>query len=102
MEIGKIIKLENRYSDCNLIELVWKISNLFVFKVIPDPKSANHWRIVGSDNKEFTYIEPNAIDPSGGPFISVGNVDIIPGFTLVKIYWLKDYYLVFKQNEEEN
>lgn len=97
---GDIIELKNRSRrNPDKLELIRIDGDLYIFKVIPDSSLENHWRIIAGDNKQLQFIEPFAIDPPDGPYISVGDPTIIPGFTLIKIYTINGFTLIFKKDE---
>ena len=68
------IKLNARYGYVHTLEHI--ADNLWQLK--PDPKASGYWRFIGSFPNDI-----KAIDPEGGPFMSVG--DKIEDYTIKSI-----------------
>lgn len=101
MQVGDKVQLRSRrHTDYDEIELIRIFGNLYIFKTVANPKFEKWWRMIGGDNNKLEFIEPNAIDPPDGPFITLGADDIIEGFKLLKIYILDKTYLLFEKNEQ--
>ena len=81
--IIKIIQLPNRYHGIkNSLEFIEEKDNLLYYKlVIPDAET-DWMRVIADDTGSFET--PSAIDPSGGPYMSVGHYNI-EHILLVKI-----------------
>lgn len=91
---GTIIKLRNRYNDNVELELVDEKENTYKFNY------PGFLRVIYSD-AEFSKVE--AIDPSGGPYLSIGgtyggvkkdgNKSEDVSFTVDSIYEDSGYFL---------
>lgn len=82
------IKLPNRYGNNNYLEQI--AGNCW--KLVLD-KSNNYTRLIGFDGESKIGSKVKAIDPEGGPFISVGSkIDNYTVETIMSngIIWLKE------------
>lgn len=90
--IEKIL-LPNRYGDKNYLILQSSEGDLGYYKLVLQDNLCI--RVIAGEDGEFN--NPFAIDPSGGPYMSIGFE--IADMTLVKIENDKQLILIFKQNE---
>lgn len=65
-----IIKLPARYGYCHTLE---KMSN-GKYQFVADPKSYGTYRILGFDGESHIEQYVSALDPDGGPFMTVDSV----------------------------
>lgn len=65
-----VIKLPARYGYCHTLE---KMSN-GKYQFIPDPKSYETYTILGFDGEHKIGQYVSALDPEGGPFMTVDSV----------------------------
>jgi hypothetical protein len=88
-----VIKLQARYGLCHKLEQV--AGNCW--KLITDPKGGSNYRIIFDLNINTLArpFECKAIDPDGGPFLSVG--DTIENYTIERI--LSNGIIWMKENE---
>lgn len=84
------IKLPARYGYCHTLEYIG--NNLWQFK--SDPNSGGYYRCIGFEGEHKIGPNIEALDPDGGPFMSVG--DIINGYEIKSITMQGIFELVKK------
>lgn len=89
----KTIELKGRYGLCHKLEHI----DGDCWKLVPDPKN-NYVRYIGFDGQKDLSTKIKAIDPEGGPMLSVG--DVVEGYTIESI--LVNGIIWLKQNKNEN
>ena len=87
------IELKGRYGLCHKLEHV----SGDCWKLVPDPKN-NYVRYIGFDGQKHFGTKIMAIDPEGGPMLSVG--DIIKNYTIESI--TTSGFIWLKENKNEN
>lgn len=93
--MGKIIKIPAGYGYVHTLEHI--DGNLWQFK--PDPKSGGGYRLIGFEGEHSVNHNVYALDPSGGPFMSIGCK--IEGRTIKSIQSNGVFELI-KEKEDEN
>lgn len=81
------IKIPARYGLCHTLEHV--TGNLWQFK--QDPRSSYGYRLIGFEGEQHIGFYVSALDPEGGPFMSVDSeIDgyIIKSITIVGLFEL--------------
>ena len=94
----ELIKLPNRYGTKNYIERV--MDNQYVLYVSADEKD---WmRMILREGYEWDDNEYHAVDPSGGPYISIDS--ILPGTNEIveRIYSIDDNIIINTRNNTKN
>lgn len=91
----KIIKLNSRYNEKNYLVLVNTIDDKHLYRL----STENHVRCISNDKK---WIKLNAVDPSGGPFMAIGDNSIIKGYTITEIKSVKDEGIILTFKKESN
>jgi hypothetical protein len=91
-----VIKLQARYGWKHKLE---QISG-DCWKLVLDPKGPQSYRCIGFEHTDFkqTPCKIYAIDPDGGPFLSVGST--IENYTIDSI--MSNGIIWLKQNKNEN
>ena len=88
----KTINLNSRYGNKHKLE---QISGN-CWKLVLDPEGPQVYRCIGFENTDFSEKPPiklKAIDPDGGPFLSVGSIVenyIITDIMSNGIIWMKE------------
>ena len=89
----KKINLPSRYN-----EIVSSLEDTLVPFTFDLKTNSNSIRVMFKENSK----DIQAIDLEGGPFISVGNTDLLEGYTLDEIVEIKEQFkFIFKKNEDK-
>lgn len=89
------IELRARYGYVHTLNHIG--NNLWMF--IPDKKSYGTYRVIGFEGEHEIGNNVAALDPDGGPFLSVG--DKINGY-IIKSITSNGIFELIKENKDEN
>lgn len=64
------IKLANRYATNNHLEYIKEKKGKYYYKLVLEDPEWDFMRVVAGEDNNFNF--PEAVDPSGGPFMRVG------------------------------
>lgn len=98
MEEKKIIELGNRYGAKNYLELIGDDTYVLRFS---DPQEGNWCRVGLAEGHSWEDHEYYFVDPSGGPFLSIGN-KITEDKVITRIYLEENNYCIKVGKKEED